>query len=253
MKASKQPYDHFLISHLQVRQAIGFIGIAMPFICILVEAVFNHNRTVQCCISSYYYTTANFAFVSTLSIIGALLFTYKGHSVWENRFANIAGAGALGTAFFPTDCQVYIESAYRYIDILKRLPPAGSAPDASTYTQIIHFSSAGIMLLVFGILSFFYFTNDDDIEVEAQRKKKALRNGIYKTCGLIVFASLATCIIIMFCFSSATMKHYWPKYLFFLESTALIPFGVAWVVKGSVRWNESKSAILRYFFSLLRG
>ena len=85
------------------RKVIGYLGIALPPVLVLV-ATLRSTREIQTSISAYYYTGAGAVFVGVLFAIGIFLFSYRGykghHADW---WAGKAAFGfAIGVALFPT-------------------------------------------------------------------------------------------------------------------------------------------------------
>ena len=94
------------------RQLIGYIGLVLPILLILIAVVrdgMERWRSLES-ISAYYYTGAVAAFVGMLVALALFLFTYRGYKNkynWADRWAAKAAAGAaLVLAFFPTKAPV---------------------------------------------------------------------------------------------------------------------------------------------------
>jgi heme/copper-type cytochrome/quinol oxidase subunit 4 len=90
------------------RQLIGYIGLVLPILLILIAVLRDgvvRWRSLES-ISAYYYTGAVAAFVGMLVSLALFLFTYRGYKNkyhWADRAASMTAAvAALGVAFFPT-------------------------------------------------------------------------------------------------------------------------------------------------------
>ena len=88
-----------IIDVMLLRQAIGVLGVALPFL--LWFGGLAARVALQPSISRYYHTQMHDVFVGVLCAIGLGLFAYRGYlhpkkKWWENRVANVAAAFAGG-------------------------------------------------------------------------------------------------------------------------------------------------------------
>src|SRR3989344_41314 len=98
---SNEPNDYLVLSYLDLRKAIGVIGMALPFV--LVFGKFSiQGGGIQSSISSYYYTVMGDVFVGSLCAIAVFLGSYRGYTRTDSIAGNLACVFALGTALFPT-------------------------------------------------------------------------------------------------------------------------------------------------------
>ena len=189
-------------SYLALRKAVGWIGILLPFVLMTGLIVLFREKTVLKTISLYYHSDMRDLFVGALCAIALFLFFYKGYSKWDNRAANLAAFFALGIAFFPT-------------------VPEGP-PDWKAW---IHFISASLFFITLSCFSMFLFTKKNPNPT----KNKLTRNKIYISCGVIMI----TCLVAILLFFVFFEKKYPESSLvFWLESLALIAFGISWLIKG---------------------
>lgn len=200
-----------LISYVKLRQAIGWLGIFLP-ILMLSESLFFCQTPVKDTISHYYYANVGDVFVAVLTALAVFFFSYKGYErEKDNYLTNIAGIAALGIAFFPTNgfdqlCPEYCEM---------KVP--------SIVFHYLHMISAFTFFTSLALLLIFFFTRSNDLEHMTRQKK--IRNGIYRSCGIIMLLCLAAII------ACVCMKYY---NLFWLETLALFAFGFAWLIKGEL-------------------
>ena len=200
-------------SYLALRQAIGALGIALPFVLSL-GAIIVFRTGLQASLSEYYHTGMRDVFVGTLCAIGVFLFSYKGHTGKDdndNLVGNFAGVFAIGVALFPTD-----------------LPSDAKTPQ--TTIGIVHVVFASLFFLTLAYFSLFLFTKTDPTKTPTPRKRR--RNQVYRVCGY----TIVTSIVLIFLLSilpaniqeavSACNPVYW------LESLAVVAFGVSWLTKG---------------------
>jgi len=101
----RDPRVLYARSYLLIRTIVGVIGILLPFVFILGEALFlDAGVHVRGSISAYYHTSMRDIFVGSLCVVGLLLATYmagqrKRPDWWLSL---VAGIAVLGVVFFPT-------------------------------------------------------------------------------------------------------------------------------------------------------
>ncbi len=202
-----QPDD---LSDRAHRQLIGYIGLVLPFVLMLIaisrDGVAHWEKLES--ISAYYYTGAVAAFVGMLVALALFLFTYRGYANRYHRFdraaAVIAAIAALGVAFFPT-----------------------TAPDGVTvlawwapWDGRVHHVCAIVLFLMFAVFALWLFRVTPEGENAAPDKRR--RNQTYLTCGVAILVCIA--------WAGWEAKNHRP--IFWPESVALVAFAVSWLVKG---------------------
>jgi len=194
------------------RQLIGYLGLFIPFLLIIVAGL----RPVDALphwellgsISAYYYSGASDLFVGLLVALGLFLLTYRGYRNryrWADRSAAIiAGTAALGVAFFPAET-----------------PSKALTLDWWTpATAIVHYVSAVILFAVFAVYSLWLFRLTSDGERPTPGKRR--RNRVYLVCGIVIVAGMAWALFAGLRGESI----FWP------ETVTLAAFAVSWLVKG---------------------
>ena len=86
------------------RLVVGFLGILLPIIFIIGEALFLRGGVhVRGSLSEYYHTSMQDIFVGGLCVIGFLLATYMAGEArtWDFWASLIAGVAVLGSRLFP--------------------------------------------------------------------------------------------------------------------------------------------------------
>ncbi len=206
------------------RQLIGYIGLVLPILLILMAVVRDgvaQWRSLES-ISEYYYTGAVAAFVGMLVALALFLFTYRGYKnnyYWADRAASMTAAtAALGVAFFPTAV------------------PAGVAALSwwSPLTGVLHYVFAVTLFAMFAVFALWLFritTSGEQVSPD-----KRWRNGVYLVCGIVIVASIIWAIVA----GLNGWSIFWP------ESVALVAFSVSWLVKGYAHKKIADAA--RSFF-----
>jgi hypothetical protein len=207
-EAASRPDD---LSDNAHRQLIGYIGLFLPILLVLLAAARDGMarwRSLES-ISAYYYTGAVAAFVGMLVALALFLFTYRGYDNiynWADRLAaKSAAVAALVVAFYPTAA------------------PKGVLPLITWWTPntgILHHVAAIVLFTLFAVFALWLFRITAPGEKEAV--DKVWRNRIYMLCGLAIVASILW----------AGYNGMNGKPIFIPESVALVAFAVSWLVKG---------------------
>lgn len=192
------------------RQLIGYIGLLLPLLLIVV-ALWRDGvaRWLELdSISAYYYSGAVAAFVGMLVALALFLFAYRGYQnkyAWADRWAsNIAGAAALGVAFFPTGAPTGVESLAWW----------------AKWIGVVHYACAVTLFLMFAVFALWLFRLTPD-GTAAEGNKRG-RNRVYLACGITILGAIAWA-------GYAGMND---RSIFWPESVALVAFSVSWLVKG---------------------
>jgi hypothetical protein len=206
-----------VINYMIMRRALGFLGILFPLILVIGSLMINGREIIQDSISEYYYTGMRNGFVGVLCCMALFLFSYKGYpGSLDNILGNIGGLAALGVAF----CQCGPDKIWR---------------DCHPLTSNLHYISAAILFIIFGLFSLFLFTRTDidkAFRTGPRYRRKKIRNIIYKVCGIIILLSISALFVLSF-FDNINCK-----YGFWLESVALVTFGFSWTVKGGLLFQD---------------
>ncbi len=194
-------------SYLTLRRAVGVLGIALPFILSLGALVVFMTGTIEESISHYYYTGMRNVLVGTLFAIGGFLMSYKGYEKKDDRAGDIACVAAIGVALFPTT-------------------PSG---EPTNIIGIVHGISAAVFFLTLAFFSLYLFTKTDPNKTPTRMKKK--RNIVYKISGWVIVASIVL-ILLYYSIPYIRVSLEPIKPVFWLESAAVIAFGISWLTKG---------------------
>ncbi len=126
-----------VVSYLDVRRAIGAIGLLLPVVLGPVgRLVF--GIPIQDNMSSYYHTPLRDVFVGAMSAIGVFLFCYRGYDRVESWTGYFGCASAFGVALFPLD--------------------ADSDPlDQRSILGYLHTVSGGTFFLTLALYSLYHF------------------------------------------------------------------------------------------------
>ncbi len=228
MKSHNNSAHKYAMSYLDLRKAIGVLGMTLPFVLALGHIMLFDKEGVQPSLSSYYYTGMGDVFVAVLCIVGAFLFTYKGYEPVDDRAGDLAGLSVVGVALFPPfpDCAV---------EDLERVC-RGMTTDMDKYISYVHFGSATLFFLTVAYISWFLFTKTCETEKPTQRKEQ--RNCIYRGCALFIILSILAIAVYLWLNDNPSIGVLKP--VFWLEVIAVFFFGVSWLTKGEWLLREFK-------------
>ncbi|MBX2901850.1 MAG: hypothetical protein KF775_19530, partial [Cyclobacteriaceae bacterium] len=240
--------NNYVISYHTLRQLIGILGIALPFLCWGVNGFVNESNllnhptfvntdfsyayesgaNLKSSISHFYYTTAGPLFTGILITLAIFLFCYQGHAKKrdQDRFAWLSD-GLLSR--FAAICALLIV-----------VFPTGSDERMNDNIHIfVSSDSVGTLHLVFAALFFvamsvfcivnFRRRNDKTFRKDAEGK-------IYLSCGLGILSMLLILLVSML--TEDTDKPSTSNFVFWMETIMLILFGIAWLVKGKAAVTE---------------
>jgi len=199
--------DTLVISYLFLRRVVGILGVSLPFVLAIGSFVLGSSTGIEASISDYYDTIMRGVFVGILFAIGIFLFSYKGYEKKDNVAGYLACVFAIGVALFPATVGA---------------------------VQTVHFLSAVAMFLTLAYFSYFLFTKSKDDP--PYRPEKRNRNRVYRTCGLIIVASIVLIALYIMVLEGTAIDAYKP--VFVLETLALVAFGFSWFVKGATLWKD---------------
>jgi hypothetical protein len=223
------------IKFKSLRHCIGLLGLALPSVIVLHQYIFGKTHYLQDSISHYYYTMSAPWFIGILWGLGLVLIFYPTpdpqstpHSTcnwgicrlikpgYDGTLTAISGFFAICVALIPTNENSSDSCAlFCYED--------------SGIRAGIHYFSAGSMLLIFSYMSICIFTRTNDPQWY-ENKWKVWRNRVYIWSGMITFLSIVAVGVL------AIFGKYLPwdldKATYWLEVSALVPFGISWLVKG---------------------
>lgn len=224
----KPQNEDLKIADYRIRKLIGFLGLFLPFLLYFTEG------ELLASISHYYYKPLpSLIFIIILSAFGLFLLSYKGYTfdtdsekISDDVLTNIGGIAALVVVFIPTCCKGSLSASVDIICRDENFPLLGHNND---FKNTIHLVAAGIFMFTMGWMSKYKFT----------RSTNDINNKIYKICGNLVWLSI-TLIIVLIIFEKLNIHiGFTDYYVFVFETTAIIPFGISWLVKGDVLNNVS--------------
>ncbi len=200
--------DSLVMSYLNLRTAVGVIGIILPFTLVVGKMILTGEPGIQSSISAYYYTVMRDVFVGGLWAIGVFLISYHGYEREDEIAGKFATVFAVGTAIFPT------------------FPPNPSSIQIFIGWLHLIFALCLFVTLAYFALVLFRKTNPN----KKPTPQKIKRNIIYTICGWGMLSCVALIIFIGLLPANSTIRELNP--VFWLEAIAIVLFGLSWFVKG---------------------
>ena len=203
--------NQLIVSYMVLRRTVGWIGTLLPIVLLLGNALIFHASRPDS-MSGYYYTGMRNIFVGSLCALGVFLVAYNGYDDVDRWITNVAGAGAIGVALFPTKPAV---------------------PHLSAGQQAIgdiHVVCAAVTFIALGLMALRFATGGPVTPgLPGQPPPFARDNVVYRISG----ATILSCVLLAALSNllPASVKAHWPL-LFIFEALAVFAFGVSWFVKG---------------------
>jgi uncharacterized protein YggT (Ycf19 family) len=219
------PSENDVMTFRRIRKAIGYLGISLPIVLVILSLISFFKTSVQNSISYYYYTNLREVFTGVLCAVGLFLIRYKGVDnpvFWKNddKMTNIAGIMALGVALIPTNPNSCSEKIYTLIPVCIKL------------LGWFHYLFAGVFFFILAIMCLVIFTigqkENKDIPISILNE-----NNIYKICGIAI-------IVFSFMIPICDLLNRFPKSTLVFEALALIAFGSSWLIKGRFLGDTGK-------------
>jgi hypothetical protein len=204
----------YIISYKTLRIAVGILGITLPLILILGTLILDNEFPILNSISSYAHKRIGNGFVGIMCAVSLFMFSYLGHDFKDNFLGHLAGLFALGIAFFPNNIA-----------------------DPWTTIPIIHLCSAFLFFITLIFFSLWLFPKTDQ-EILSEQKKK--RNMVFRICGYTMIICIALIFIYMAWIVKVIPNNGWFQPVFWLESFALLAFGISWVTKGQLIYKDKE-------------
>jgi hypothetical protein len=217
MNQQSGPQEPLVLSYLSLRQAVGIIGCALPFVLAFGKTLLQ-GPGIQSSISGYYYTDMGNVFVGSLCAIGVFLMSTRGYDRKDEIAGRLACAFAVGVALFPTT-------------------PDMAATSQEDIVGDVHLSLAALLFLTLAYFSLVLFTKTAPDKKPTGRKLQ--RNIVYRVCGYTILA----CILLIVVVKLPPVKTLaaWLTPVFWLESVAVVAFGVSWLTKGETILKDRKT------------
>jgi hypothetical protein len=209
-------------SYKALRALIGIMGMALPFILILLGWLFG-GYTEQESISIYYYSNMGTFLTGILFAVGFFLVTYHGYLLIDTIVTSVTGFAGMGVACFPCFNELYKGQKVGIFQLVIET------------SDIVHLSCAATFFILLALNSLFLFTRTDG---KGDRARKDKRNVIYVVCGIVILAALLVLLVCIKTLPHEVLAQY--HIVISLETVCLLAFGVSWLTKGEAIFPDRK-------------
>ncbi len=209
--------ESLVLSYLSLRKAVGIIGVALPFVLAFGNMIL-HGPGILHSISMYYYSDLGNVFVGSMCAIGVFMLSTRGYDQRDRIAGYLASIFAAGVGLFPTT-------------------PEGVATAKQKVIGALHYTSAALLFLTFAYFCFVLFTETDQ---KIPTRRKLQRNRVYRISGSIILTCVLLIVIVKLPQVKTALEPLRP--VFWLESIAVITFGVAWLTKGEMILKDEESS-----------
>jgi hypothetical protein len=220
-----------IIDYKTLRQLIGWMGIALPFVVYLGNWIFFTHHVAACLLpsskvpyslSGYYYTHMRGVFTGAFCAIGVFLTAYNGFGRLEQVITTLAGLSMIGIAIFPTNPSPTFKADQT--GACEPLVPV--AYNASAHQALIgDVHQACLIVLIITLCATAWLFRCDQPEEPVTSRAKVLY------LGSVVGIAVGGVGALTQNFLSDSVKAETP-WLFWFEIVAILFFGLAWFVKG---------------------
>ncbi len=207
MSSEATDNNWLVLSYLELRASLGTIGILLPFV-LAIGKILVQGPGILPSMSAYYYSAMGNVFVGSLCAIGVFLWSYRGYD-WRDIWAgHLAAVSAIGVALFPT-------------------APENTTTWSQVFVSGLHAGFAGMFFLTLAYFALFLFRQSSST---VPTKMKVIRNYVYLACGVTILMSVVLVALSHLLPKDAPIFALHPT--FYLESLAIVAFGISWFVKG---------------------
>jgi hypothetical protein len=215
----------YVRSYLVMRLGVGVLGLALPFLLILVDLPLSSDRPIpRDSLSAYYFAGVRDYFVGILAVVAIFLISYKVmEKNLDNLLSGIAGLAALAVALFPTAPAVEA-----------RVTPLQDALGVK-FVQSIHFTGAAVFIGSLGVLCYFFGLREGKREPRSgMRHSPAFWRRFHWSCAGAIAAAVLFIPLGAFVLDIRTA-------LLIGEVIAVVAFALSWLTKG-FEWDVLRGA-----------
>ena len=206
----------YIRSFLILRVLVGALGVALPFLLVLVDKVaFHGDPFPRGSLSAYYYSGMRDVFVGTLTATGVFLIAYKvDERNLDNTLSFVAGLSAVVIPLFPTGRPSHLVPVTPLQDLL-----------GESLVKGIHFAASAIFLVCLTVMSFFFGLREGARPPQNGKRSPKFWQWFHWSCAGWMSAALV--------WIAATSLAGGPsRSLLIGEAVAAWAFGASWLMKG---------------------
>ena len=210
--------SRYVRSYLIMRVVIGAVGVALPFMLVLVDGLwFDGDPFLRTSLSAYYYSGVRELFVGTLSATGIFLITYKvAERNLDNTLSLLAGSAVLLVALFPTGLPANVV----------QLTPLQDRLGAANVERV-HYIAAGAFIVSLAVISYFFGKREGTRPPqEGKRRSRRFWRLYHWACAGAIGVALVWIAV-------TELTEWGPnESLLYGEAVSALAFGASWLWKG---------------------
>lgn len=203
-----EPREAAVSSYIGLRRGVGIIGMCLPIVLPLLTTL-AFQQDLPSSVSGYYHTAAGNILVGAMCAIGVFLLWYNFARI-DNWVSNVAGVAAIVAGVVPT-------------------AKFSNATGLTQTASVIHLVASAILFLSLAVFCLFLFIRSNLAGYTSPQKKE--RNIVYQICGWVIVACLVLAVLVPILLDKETIRGEL-RPIFWLESIAIVAFGISWLVKG---------------------
>lgn len=220
----------WLNSTKNFRRVVGLNGMLLPVLLWAFLYLTSGHWEVLESISHYYYTRSNSIFVGVMATLSMFLIVYKAEERIDFIVSLVAGVAAICVILFPTDNILTTPCLLKDSYAIVYTPP-------NSVSENFHLIAAAIFFLALAYMSFFLFVKSDKPKSKRGRQK-IIRNRIYRVCATVIVLSILGILLFGKLDLIPSLPYDEWKLTFWLEIIAVESFGISWLVKGEVIFED---------------
>jgi hypothetical protein len=203
----------YLESWFLMRLVVGILGVLLPLLLIVGNALLFPGAAVPLgSLSAYYHTGMRDVFVGILWVIGVFLITYMSfHWNWDNVITIVAGVAAIVVAIFPTN----VPAGGMQTPLQQKI--------GQGIVAHVHFGAAAVFVILLAIMSFRFGRREDVIG-----RNRSWRI-LHWACGGAILAAVAFLAVAEW---AGLHSIGGLSVLLIVEVVTTVAFGISWLVKG---------------------
>lgn len=221
---AQRPGSELIHSFLALRNAVGWLAMALPAILFAVMAAGSATEPLSS-ISQSYYRLVSALFVGLLCAIGVFLLFYRGYDGRDRVASAVAGACAIIVGQVPCGEGCRAPAAIN----------AGLWGWERWYSAPFGWLHYGAAALMFAALAYFCFALFPQTDKRANPGvRKQLRNRWYLCCGVVIVIAMALAFSDLIYQWALRTDHGWlpERATFWIETLMIEAFGLSWAIKG---------------------
>lgn len=219
--AASSDGGRYVRSFMVMRVVVGGLGVAMPFLLVLLDKVaFHGDPFPRDSLSVYYYSGMREVFVVILGTTGFFLVAYK---ITERNLDNLlslaAGSAAIVIPLFPTGRPAALVASTTLTPLQNLI--------GEDWTKYVHFGASAVFIGSLGLISILFGRREGERETHGNARSAGFWRGYHFICAAAIGAA-AIWIILTTWFVDGP---YWS--LLAGESVSAWAFGASWFMKGA--------------------